>query len=239
MPPTATAALAGAGYQPPASTTRKTVLLAGAAGKLGERILARLLGMPEYQRIYVLSVSEMPSTEPKLFPMTAAQWTGQIDDVIAVVDDSGSADQAHAGIKHTDIFSSLVPDAILPLAQHAKASGASRFMLVTPIGILLQPAALHAQLASPMEVQLHQVGFDSLLIVRPSDHETRQRHTGLAQRFWGMLINTATGLLAGARHAPMSVDGTARAIALALQDSTPGLRILETDHLQRLLQPAL
>lgn len=61
--PTVADALAGARYQAPRPNNQKTVLLAGAAGRLGERILARVLGAQEYQRIFVLASEEMRSTD--------------------------------------------------------------------------------------------------------------------------------------------------------------------------------
>jgi uncharacterized protein YbjT (DUF2867 family) len=235
MNPTVADALAGARYQAPVALSHKSVLVIGAAGRLGERVLTRLLGDSRYQRIYVLAVNKMPTTEPKLFPMLGSEWHSQIDDVIAIVDD-GTQPHMASTRKRTEIFSSVAIDAVLSLAQQAKALGTKRFMLVTPTEILLRPAAIYAQLANLMEVELHQLGFESLLLVRPSDHEVRQRQSGLAARFWGALVNTATGLMMGPKFTPLSLDSTARAIALVLNDDTPGLQIVETERMQQLLQ---
>jgi hypothetical protein len=86
------------------------------------------------------------------------------------------------------------------------------------------------------EAELHQIGFESLLLVRPSDAALRQRQSGIGKRLIGMLVNTAAGLMVGTRHAPLSIDDTARAIVRATGEQRGGLRIIESDHLHALLQ---
>jgi uncharacterized protein YbjT (DUF2867 family) len=229
-------ALAGARYQAPRRSRHKTVLIAGASGRLGERILAQALAAQHYQRIYVLTSDAMPSTEAKLTALRQADWTETVDDVIAVV---GEHDQVgmRSTSGRTGIFSTLTADQLMPLAFHAKSLGVARFMLVTPTNILLQPSAVYSQLSNLMEADLHQVGFEALLLVRPSDHEIRQRHKDLPARVLGLLIDTVTGLMAGAKHSPLSIENIARAAVRALQDSGPGLSIIEPDRLRQLIKP--
>jgi hypothetical protein len=233
--PTLADALAGARYQAPGKAIKKTVLLAGAAGPLGERILTRLLGAQEYQCIYVLASEPMRSTEAKLTALTFDEWYCRVDHVIAVVSEQSPNVVLHAR-KRTEIFSSLTPDQVLPLARHAKSLDVSRFMLVTPTNVLAQPAAVYAQLASLMEADLHQLGFESLLLVRPSDHEIRQRRNSIGKRLMNLVVDTATGLMAGLKHTPLSLEDSARAIVRAMLDSANGLNIIEPDRLHRILK---
>ncbi len=235
MTPTVADALAGARYLVPGKARQKTVLVVGAAGRLGERVLVRMLGAPGYHKIYVLAANDMPSTEAKLCPITLSSWTTQIDDVIAVVSEST---EPSVGLprKRTEIFSSLSADTVLSLAQQAKALGARRFILVTPTDVLAQPAAIYAQLSNLMEARLHHIGFESLVLVRPSDFEVRNRQSGFVKRFWSILSNTAAGLMVGLKHTPLSLEDTARAIVYLLNDDAPGLRIIEIDHLHNVLR---
>ena len=233
--PTVADALAGARYQAPRPNNQKTVLLAGAAGRLGERILTRVLGAQEYQRIFVLASDEMRSTEAKLTALSFDQWRHRIDHVIAVVADAGTHAMPH-GRKRTEIFSSLTPDQVLSVAQRAKSLGVSRFMLVTPINVLSQPAAVYAQLANLMEADLHQLGFESLLLVRPSDHEIRQRQSNVARRIMAMIVDTTRGLMMGLKHTPLSLENTARAVVQVMIESKNGLHVIETDRLHQLLK---
>jgi uncharacterized protein YbjT (DUF2867 family) len=233
--PTVTDALAGARYQAPDKASKKTILLAGAAGRLGERILGRLLAAQEYQRIYVLASEPMRSTEAKLTALTHEEWNHHIDHVIAVVSE-GTRDAPIQIRKRTEVFSSLSPDSVLPLAQHAKSLSASRFMLVTPTNVLSQPAAVYAQLANLMESDLHQLGFESLLLVRPSDYEIRLQRSSFAIRLMRLLADTASGLMAGLKHTPLSLDNTARAVVRVIADSPSGLTIIERDRLHEILK---
>jgi hypothetical protein len=235
--PTITDAIAGARYQAPVAR-KPSVLVAGAASRLGERILARLLGTSHYQRIHVLASEPMRSTESRLHALSLGHWDERIDHVIAVVDDRHDAIVAattQSG-RRTDVFSPLAGKDVLALAQRAEALGVVRFMLVTPVDVLSQPAAVYAQLTNLMEMQLHGMDFESLLLARPSDHALRMRRRGLGQRFWGVLVDTAAGLMVGARHAPLSLDDTARALVQALLSSEEGLCVIEMDRLHQILK---
>lgn len=232
-PPTVADALAGARYLPPAATNAKTVLLVGAAGRLGERVLVRLLGTAEYRRVYVMAEDAMQSTEPKLAPLVSTEWDHPIDHVIAVVSEDASAGSTIFR-KRTEIYSSLQPAEVMPLARQAASLGVSRFVLVTPTDVLSQPSAVYAQIANLMEVELHQIGFQSLLLVRPSDSEVRRRHGTLGERMVHVLVNTMAGLMVGAKHAPLSLDKTARAIVHAVLDAPLGINVIEHAHLHRL-----
>ena len=234
--PTVTDALAGARYQAPV-TSQPSVLIAGAAGRLGERVLAHLLGSGKYRRIHALASEPMRSTESRLHALTLAQWQERVDHVIAVVDDREPVSPAGVSRRRTEVFCSLACGDVLALAQHAESLRVARFMLVTPVNVLAQPAAMHAQLGDAMEMQLHRMRFESLLLVRPSDHEIRMRRSGIGQRFWRLLVDTAAGLMTGARHAPLSLDNTARALVQALLAGEPGLSVIEMDQLHRILKP--
>lgn len=234
VPPTVADALAGARYAP-ASAAGKTALVAGASSRLGERILARLLSSPAYRRVYVLAANPMPSSEPKLTALPAAEWDVPIDDVIAVVD-AAAGGPALSARQRSAVFTGLPLQELMPLARSARLKGTSRFMAVTPINVLAQPAALYGGLANLMETELHQLDFAALFLVRPSDRELRSRRRGIVKRLTGMLIDTAGSLMAGKRHAPLSIDDSARAIVRALQEeSGRKLTIIETDHLHGLL----
>ncbi|MDB5842260.1 MAG: hypothetical protein JWQ23_4212 [Herminiimonas sp.] len=233
--PTVADAIAGARHQPAIARRGKSVLVAGAAGRLGERVLARVLGSPDYERIYVLAAITMPSTEKKLIAVTQPGWTFPVDHVIAVVGDEG-AEQVLPRRKRTEVFDALAASQVVPLAHQARANGAARFMLVTPTNILSQPSALHGQVATLMDAELNAMGFESLLLVRPSDHETRRRGAGFAKRFLGLIIDTAAGLMAGTKYMPLSIEDTARAAVRAIEESGDGLVVIETDRLQYLLK---
>jgi hypothetical protein len=230
-------ALAGARYQAPAPQRTRTVLVAGAAGRLGERVLAHVLACRDYRHIYVLASEPLRSTENRLQAVSASHWNTRVDDVIAIVGEHETASLPAAPRKRTGIFSMLTADDVPSLAQQAEMLGVARFMLVTPTDVLSQPAAIYAQLANLMEESLHRLRFESLLLVRPSDQEIRSRRAGMAQRFWGLLASTAAGFMVGQRHMPLSIENTARAVVLAMLGGRPGLTIIEMDRLHQLLKP--
>lgn len=233
--PTVADAIAGARYQAPTQTEKKSVLVAGAAGRLGERVLGRVLAAPEYDRIHVLASEVMPSTEAKLTALRESEWNYRVDHVIAVISEQVDG-AALTSRKRTEVFSALEAEQVVPLALQAKSLGVSRFMLVTPTNILLRPSAIYAQLANLMEAELHRIGFDALLLVRPSDHEMRQRQKGLPLRMLSLLIDTVTSLMAGTGHTPLSVEETARAAVRAMQDNRHGLCILEPEQLHQIVR---
>ncbi|MDB5798553.1 MAG: Nucleoside-diphosphate-sugar epimerase [Paucimonas sp.] len=235
-------ALAGARFTPPVAESRsRTVLLAGAAGRLGERMLARLLGCPTYCRIQVLADAPMPSTERKLGVVVASACDFTVDDLVLVVSGDAAAPSRQPGAPgrglRTQVYSACPMEAVLPMARQARAAGVSRLMLVTPVHVLGQPAALYAQIATLAEAELHQMGFESLVLVRPTDLALRARRSGWGARLFGLVLDTATGLLTGLRHTPLSIDDIARGAVLALQAAPSGLTIIESAQLQEILRP--
>lgn len=234
--PTITDALAGARYSVPLVRPVQSVLVAGAAGRLGERVLAQALGAQHYQRIFVLASDEMRSTESRLTALTwAGDWNTRVDHVVAVVSESNDGLPSNPR-KRTEVFETLGQEQILTLAQKAKEQGATRFMLVTLTDSLFQPSALHGHPANVMEMELHRLGFESLIIVRPSLIGMRRRSPGIAGRLTGMLVDTAAGLMMGLRHAPLSLENTANALMHALQEGGKGMQIIETEALHQLVR---
>lgn len=235
-------ALAGAQFTPPAAgQTARSVLLAGAAGRLGERILARLLGDMAYQTIHVLADIPLASTERKLRAVALPDWNFPVHDLVAVVSepDAGAGTPGAGLARHgtrTGVYSPLHAGQLPDLARRARQLGVRRLMLVTPVDVLGQPSALHARIATLAEVELHQLGFESLILVRPGDHALRRQRRGLPSKVLGLLLDTVTGLMVGLRHAPLSVDDIARSAVDALAEEGEGLRILESDSLQERLR---
>ncbi|HYD79269.1 MAG TPA: hypothetical protein VEC06_05630 [Paucimonas sp.] len=233
--PSVADALAGARFQALAQAKRPTVLIAGADSRLGERVLARVLGSGEYSRIHVLAADAMRSTESRLLALTLDEWTERVDHVIAVIDDRDPGFSQSMPRKRTEIFSSLATDDVPQLARRAEALGVARFMLVTPTDPWSRPAALYAQLGNVMESELTRLRFEALMLVRPSHHGMRQRRGHLAQRILGMLVDTMRGMMVG-KHPPMTLDHTAQVVVRAMFESRAGLTILESERLHELLK---
>jgi|GEM_PF-6232187 len=237
--PSVADAIAGAQHPGQRAPKKPTVLVAGAAGRLGERILSRLLGSGDYSRIYVLANDDMRSTESRLTAVTLDHWNERVDHVIAVVEDRDAGGLAHIARKRTDIFSALEAAEVPAIAQRAESLGVARLMVVTPGDPGARPAAIYAQLANVMEADLARLQFEALLLVRPAGlggaAARPSGFSGLAQRFLHLLLDTARGLMVG-KHPPLSLENAARAIVTAMFASAPGIHVIEPEKLHAFLK---
>ncbi len=216
--------MAGRGA-PAADAPRRTALLLGAGGRLGERMLDQMLGQAEYERVYAWSRQPVNGTVLKLVSVDTPDAL-RADDVYCII---GSSDDMS---RHTGVYHTISEDDILALAQQVLANGARRFVLVTPISAFVQPAALHSKLQNIQELDLAALPFESLVIVRPSTWSMAQRHDGWFTRMMRGAIDQVTYTMAGKRNMPMTAQRVAQVTVAHAVAAGPGLTILEPDHLR-------
>lgn len=204
---------------------RRTALLMGAGGRLGERMLDQLLGQTAYDKVFAWSRQPVSGTVLKLVCVESPD-TLRADDVYCVV---GSTDDH---LRRTEVYQTVNEDAILGLAQRVLANGAQRFILVTPISAFSQPSALHNKLQNVAELELAALPFETLLVVRPSTWGMGRQQEGWFARLVRGAIDQITYTMAGKRNMPMTAQRVAEVTVAQAVAAGRGLMILEPDQLR-------
>jgi uncharacterized protein YbjT (DUF2867 family) len=128
-------------------------------------------------------------------------------------------------------------DAVLAFARAARAAGVVRFAVVSALGASLRSGTFYNRVKGEMEAAVAALGFDSLVIARPSllagDRASlgQPARTGEQLALW--LTAPIGGLLPKAMR-PIKAPTVARGMMVALRERQPGVRIVESGELQEL-----
>jgi uncharacterized protein YbjT (DUF2867 family) len=134
-------------------------------------------------------------------------------------------------------FAAVDRDAVLAFARAARAAGVSRFAVVSALGANARSSTFYNRIKGEMEAAVADVGFDVLVIVRPSLLVGDRAALGQPTRLGERLALRATAPIAGllpARWRPVPAQAVARGMLDALRQSDPGVHIVESAELQRM-----
>ncbi|MBS3962185.1 MAG: hypothetical protein KGZ61_10215 [Sandarakinorhabdus sp.] len=140
-----------------------TVLLAGATGLVGGRLLAGLLesGQP------VISVGRRPSgaAHPQLTDLcvdfAALPPLPRADIAICALGTTMAAARSR------DAFRAVDHDAVLSFLQGARRAGVQHAILITAVGSDPSAAAFYSRVKGEVERAAHAIGFERLDVIRP------------------------------------------------------------------------
>ncbi|GGE01240.1 NAD-dependent dehydratase [Polymorphobacter glacialis] len=193
-----------------------TVLLAGATGMVGSRVLARLLAA----RVSVVPVGRR-----------ATGIAGEVVADFAALPELPAAEVAICALGTTiraagseAAFRAVDHDAVLAFARAAKAAGASRFILVSSVGADAGSRVFYSRVKGEVEAALGAMGFARLDIVQPGLILGPRAERRPAEAFFQRLMPVLNPLLVCglARYGAVSAGDIARAIVKLSVRVVPG-----------------
>jgi hypothetical protein len=215
--------------------------LLGGAGTLGSEFLAQALarGSVQVATVAPLRVA-MSGLKASLMPVTFPG--GALDDVEPTHRATQALvvfDRARGNRGREDAFFQPEPAQLLPLARWLHQQGVRSLAVVQPHAPALLPAALRQGLASLDEQAVAALGFDRLLLVRPTQFAERRSGLGRIERFaqWWL---SQLALMLPEREKPLRAQHVAaftlEALARWPRDA-PGTRVAGAEALWRAAQP--
>ena len=225
----AAADAAGAG----AAAAARTVVVAGASGLVGREILQGLLADESVAAVHSLGRRELPLTHPKLTQhrvdfkaLPALPRVGEAFIALGTTIKVAGSQQA---------FRAVDFDAVVAVAKAAEAAGARRLGVVSAMGASARSPIFYNRVKGEMEEALAMLGFDTLVIARPSFLAGDREALGQPLRAGEKMALAVSKLLAPVIPANYaSVD--ARSVAAALLKTVPkaqGRRVLLSGELQK------
>jgi uncharacterized protein YbjT (DUF2867 family) len=131
-------------------------------------------------------------------------------------------------------------DAVVAIARAARERGATRCGLVSALGADARSGVFYARVKGEAEEALAALGFERLVIARPSLLDGRREalaQPGRAVEAWSLRLARPVAGLIPARWRPIAPQRVARALRLALDQPGPVVQVLESATMQTLGTP--
>jgi len=214
-------------------SNQPVVLLAGGTGLIGRELSRQLLALSPRPKLHQL-VRRKPvdAAAPvrwhvvdfaALPALPAAQWAFCC--LGTTLKQAGSQ----------EAFRAVDFDAVLAFAKAARASGVSRFAVVSALGASPTSATFYNRVKGEMEAAVAKLGFETVVIARPSllsgDRAALGQPVRSGERLALWLSAPLSGLIPK-RLRPIQAQTVAHGLLRAVQEQGSGLRVLESAELQ-------
>ena len=213
----------------------RVALVAGATGLIGQAILALLLADARYSTVHVVGRRALDVQHPKLVVHISASLTNwaspvAVDDVFIALGTTIKVAGSKAAFKALDF------DAVLALATQAKAQGATRLAVVSAMGASAQSAVFYNQIKGEMEDAVNQLGFQTVVIARPSllagDRESLKQPERIAEKLSLVAFKWLKPLIP-ANYQAINASDVAAAMLKTLGSAGAGKHVLLSGDMQK------
>jgi uncharacterized protein YbjT (DUF2867 family) len=209
-----------------------TALLAGASGLVGREICAQWQGPGELHLLLRSApVARGPLQRVHVVDFTKLPALPNADEAYCCLGTTIAVAGSEAAFRAVDF------DAVLAFARAARLAGVKRFGAISALGASPRSASFYTRVKGEMELALAGLGFESLVLARPSLLAGNRAALGQPQRWTERLALVVTAPLAPlipAAWRPIQAARVARALTRAVAERRPGLRIVESAELQAL-----
>jgi uncharacterized protein YbjT (DUF2867 family) len=216
---------------------RKAVLVAGATGLVGRALVQQLVARPGHEPVHLM-VRRPQDEVPR----------GAIAHVVdfARLPVLPPAQEAYCALGTTikvagsqEAFRAIDHDAVIAFAQGARAAGVKRFAVVSALGADARSRNFYSRVKGEMERDLRRLGFETLVIARPSLLAGSRSGLGQPERLGERMALAVTGPIAPLipkAVRPIPAEAVARAMIQALHTLGPGVHRLDSGTMQQLGQ---
>ena len=125
-------------------------------------------------------------------------------------------------------------DAVLAFAKAARKAGAQRFLLVSALGADPRSRIFYNRVKGETEEHLQSVGFESLVLLRPSLLLGERAESRPGERVAIVATKVLGPLLRPLSSRPIEARTVARAMLALAQSSSPGVRVVPSGELHQL-----
>lgn len=205
---------------PSTAAAPRVALALGMAGALGEELLSRLVGSTEYRQVVVGVKQLLGSATARFSPWVVGQGLPVVDEAWICITGDETFVPAASPIHRVD------EAGLLEAARTAQACGAGRLVVVAPLPALLQMNAASQTLSSETEVALVELGFEQLIIVRPTAADVDAPGASLPVRLVRSAARAVADIVLPQYARALSARTAAQAIVAAVRSAPRGVTVL-------------
>lgn len=214
----------------------RVALVAGATGLVGREVLAALLADKRYSAVHsvgrrpaAIQHAKLTSHIVELRGLTTLPGVGHVDDVFIALGTTIRAAGSQAAFRAVDF------DAVVAVARAARSLGATRLGVVSAMGADARSRVFYNRVKGEMEAALAQLGYQTLVLARPSlldgDRRTLAQDTRPIER-WGLLAMSLLKPLIPANYRTIGAARVADALVHAVSSAGNGVRVLSSGDMQ-------
>jgi hypothetical protein len=210
----------------------RNALALGMVGALGEELLAGLVGGSRYATVHVAVEQWIGSAAARFKPWIPGQGVVVADDAYICITGPETFVPAATPMQRVG------PADVARAARTARDCGATRLVLVSPLPALLQMNAASHTLSSAAEVELAELGFETLLVIRPTvdaAHASGGWLPGLVRTFTRMVLE----VMLPQRLQALRARTAAAAILHAVERAGPGIHVLGAAELTAIVEETM
>jgi uncharacterized protein YbjT (DUF2867 family) len=212
---------------------KKTALLAGATGLVGNALLPLLLASERYAKVIVVGRRPVAIEHPKLTQVVTELSKLEDERLRLIADDVYcclGTTMRQAGSK--EAFYEVDFLYVVKLAAITAANFAAQFLVVSVLGADAESRFYYNKVKGEMEAAVKQTPFRAIHVFRPSLLLGQRATPRLGERIGGWLLTLARPLLRGRWHKyrPVAAATVARAMLQAASDDGGGIRIHEVSE---------
>ena len=201
-------------------------------GALGEELLAGLVGGSRYATVHVAVEQWIGSAAARFKPWIPGQGVVVADDAYICITGPETF------VPKASPMQRVAAENVAKAARTARDCGATRLVLVSPLPALLQMNAASHTLSSASEVEISEMGFQTLLVIRPTADATREEggwFAGMVRTFTRMVLE----IMLPQRVQALRARTAASAILAAVDRAPPGIHVLGARELASIVEETM
>jgi len=219
---------------------RKTAVVLGATGLIGQHLVQELLQNDFFTKIRILVRRPLTLNHPKL-DIQVVDFNEEKD--IAARIDIGDVIFCCVGTTRKKVkgnkteYRKVDYDIPIITARLGVQHGFSQFLMVSAIGANPVAANFYLQLKGCIEEDITALPFESIHIFRPSLLLGKREEFRLGERIGGVVMKALSFLLIGAwrKYRPMQAADVAKSMVAAANREIAGVHLYEYDEMKALI----
>jgi uncharacterized protein YbjT (DUF2867 family) len=216
---------------------KKTALIVGASGLVGNKLVKILLEANDYEKIKIFTRNRLNLEHPKLEQLVVDfdqldQYKEylNVNDIFCCLGTTIKKAGTQEAFKRVDF------EYPLEVARLARDCGIDKFLIITAMGANINSKIFYNRVKGEVEEELTKIQFPSLIILRPSLLLGNRKEFRLGERIASVLSPLYSFALTGSlrKYKPIQAKDVAMAMYVSAQRKNLGKRIIQSDEIHDL-----
>ena len=216
----------------PVALVGRVAAVAGATGLVGRAVLARLLADKAYSAVHAVGRRAPDRQHPKLVVHLTTSFKDlklpPVDDVLIALGTTIKVAGSPAAFRAVDF------DAVVAVASAARTAGAMRLGVVSAMGADATSKVFYSRVKGEMEAAVTTLGFEAVVIVRPSllagDRDVLAQASRPIEKISRFAANLFKSVIP-ANYRPVQDVDVAEALVNSLKSAIKGTRVMLSSEL--------